>query len=466
MRFLQLFSYLFTIVFFLLSCEEEKKTISKPLSSYDLSDIQKKGELIILTENSSTSYFNYRGKIMGFEYEILKDFASSLNLKLKVKVVNDSKKFNQMLNEKKGDIIACNYTITKNRSNILSFSKPYLKEKLVLVQRKLKISPRDSSNVIFIRDLSQLNNQTIYVRKHSSYKKRIENLEEELGINIKVKELSGDPVTEDYIQAVSKGKIDFTISEENIAKIVSFDNLNLDIKTPISLPMSIAFALRQNNPVLLDSLNNWLSSYMKTKKYKSLVNKYYVKRNLVPPLETKKIKAGQLSIYDDLFKKSANTHGLDWLLVSSVAFQETRFEPNAIGLGGAYSIMQFMPNTGPSYGVYPDSPVNVQIDGGTKMIKTLLNRYKNIPSESDRIKFALAAYNAGFGHIDDAMKLAGKYDLDPYKWDDNVKVMFENLTKPEFYRDPATKCGAYRGHAVRYAEDVYERYINWKNEFK
>ncbi len=466
MRFLQLFSYLFTIVFFLLSCEEEKKTISKPLSSYDLSDIQKKGELIILTENSSTSYFNYRGKIMGFEYEILKDFASSLNLKLKVKVVNDSKKFNQMLNEKKGDIIACNYTITKNRSNILSFSKPYLKEKLVLVQRKLKISPRDSSNVIFIRDLSQLNNQTIYVRKHSSYKKRIENLEEELGINIKVKELSGDPVTEDYIQAVSKGKIDFTISEENIAKIVSFDNLNLDIKTPISLPMSIAFALRQNNPVLLDSLNNWLSSYMKTKKYKSLVNKYYVKRNLVPPLETKKIKAGQLSIYDDLFKKSANTHGVDWLLVSSVAFQETRFEPNAIGLGGAYSIMQFMPNTGPSYGVYPDSPVNVQIDGGTKMIKTLLNRYKNIPSESDRIKFALAAYNAGFGHIDDAMKLAGKYDLDPYKWDDNVKVMFENLTKPEFYRDPATKCGAYRGHAVRYAEDVYERYINWKNEFK
>ena len=466
MRFFHLFSYLFFVLFLLLSCKEEKKQINKPIPPYDLSDIQKKGELIILTENSSTSYFNYRGKTMGFEYEILKDFAASLNLKLKVKVVNDSKKFNQMLNEKKGDIIACNYTITKNRSNLLSFSKPYLKEKLVLVQRKLKISPKDSSNVIFIRDLSELNNQTIYVRMHSSYKKRIENLEEELGIDIKVKELSGDPVTEDYIQAVSQGKIDFTISEENIAKIVSFDNINLDINTPISLPMSIAFALRQNNPVLLDSLDNWLSSYMKTKKYKSLVNKYYVKRNLGPSLETKKITDGQLSIYDDLFKISANTHGVDWLLVSSVAFQETRFQPNAIGLGGAYSIMQFMPNTGPSYGVYPDSPVNVQIDGGTKMIKTLLNRYKNIPLESDRIKFALAAYNAGFGHIDDAMKLAGKYDLDPYKWDDNVKVMFENLTKPEFYRDPATKCGAYRGHAVRYAEDVYERYINWKNESK
>ena len=67
--------------------------------------IFKKGELIILTENSSTSYFNYRGKTMGFEYEILRDFAASLNLKLKVKVVNDSKKFDQMLNEKKGDII-------------------------------------------------------------------------------------------------------------------------------------------------------------------------------------------------------------------------------------------------------------------------------------------------------------------------------------------------------------------------
>ena len=66
------------------------------------------------------------------------------------------------------------------------------------------------------------------------------------------------------------------------------------------------------------------------------------------------------------------------------------------------------------------------------MIKTLLNRYKNIPLESDRVKFVLAAYNAGFGHLDDAMKLAGKYDLDPYKWDDNVKVMFENLTNQSF----------------------------------
>ena len=101
MRFLQLFSYLFFVSFLLLSCEEEKKKISKPIPPYDLSDIQKKGELIILTENSSTSYFNYRGKTMGFEYEILKDFAASLNLKLKVKVVNDSKKFDKMLNEKK-----------------------------------------------------------------------------------------------------------------------------------------------------------------------------------------------------------------------------------------------------------------------------------------------------------------------------------------------------------------------------
>ena len=103
--------------------------------------------------------------------------------------------------------------------------------------------------MIFIRFI-ELNNQTIYVRKHSSYKKRIDNLEEELGIDIKVKELSGDPVTEDYIQAVSQGKIDYTISEENIAKIVSFDNINLDIKTSISLPMSIAFASDKVEPLI------------------------------------------------------------------------------------------------------------------------------------------------------------------------------------------------------------------------
>jgi membrane-bound lytic murein transglycosylase F len=129
-------------------------------------------------------------------------------------------------------------------------------------------------------------------------------------------------------------------------------------------------------------------------------------------------------------------------------------------------MMQFMPISGPSYGVYPNSTPEVQINGGMKMLKELLDKYAKVPKREDQIKFALAAYNAGFCHIDDAMKLAGKNELNPYVWKDNVELMIRNLSKPIYYRDNTVQCGAYRGHATDYANTIYSQYMKWKEEIK
>ena len=453
--------YLFFILFVFVfsSCENNKVKVNKItiINPSDFEEIKNKGELIVLTENTSTSYFNYRGQQMGFEHDILSDFADSFNLKLKIIVVNNSKNFATYLRQGKGDIIACNYTITKSRKKLHSFSFPYLKERLVLVQRKNKNPP--------IRDIKKIHAQQIHLRAHSSYYQVLKAIEKKNNISFNLKELKGDIPTEDYIDLVAKGEINYTVSEDNIARLCALTHSNVDIKTYLSKPMPIAFGLRLEDTQFKDTLDCWLEDYVNSNRYNNLVSLYF--RVFDTSFINDKLKnINKISIYDSLFKVSGQKHQVDWILMSSIAYQETRFNPSAIGLGGSYSMMQFMPNTGPGYGVFEDSPVEVQIDGGTRMIKKLLNKYKNVLTEEDQIKFALAAYNAGYCHVNDAMKLAGKYDLNPYLWEDNVKKMMLNLSSNKYYTDPATRCGAYRGLAVKYADEVFNRYKKWKSQYK
>jgi len=171
---------------------------------------------------------------------------------------------------------------------------------------------------------------------------------------------------------------------------------------------------------------------------------------------------GALSPFDDLFKKAAQNYGWDWKMLAAVAYKESRFNPNASGFGGAYGMMQFMPNTGPGFGVYPDSSPEVQILGGARLLNRLFKRWGEIDDEQTRMKFALASYNAGLCHIEDAQRLARAAGLNPKKWDGNVELMVKKLDDPQFYRAEMVRCGAYRGQATNYVAKVLGIYERWK----
>jgi membrane-bound lytic murein transglycosylase F len=128
--------------------------------------------------------------------------------------------------------------------------------------------------------------------------------------------------------------------------------------------------------------------------------------------------------------------------------------------------MQFMPGTGPKYGVYPNSSVEVQINGGAKKLGKDYISWEMIPDRDQREKFTLATYNAGRSHIEDAQRLAEKHGMDPLRWDDNVEVMMLNLSKAEYYRDPVVKNGALRGaRTYHYVRKIYALYLEWKTIF-
>ena len=259
---------------------------------------------------------------------------------------------------------------------------------------------------------------------------------------------------------VANNQIDYTVAHENLARISKELHPNLNIKISLSFKQKIAFGLRNSSPQLKKKLDEFLTKYCSSEEFKELKKRYFDYLTEIPN-EVILIKRGQLSPFDAIFKKEAAKYGWDWRFLAAVAFKESRFNPNARGFGGAYGLMQFMPNTGPKYGVLPGSSPETQIAGGMKLINKIYTSWTDIPDKDQRLKFTLASYNAGKGHIDDAQRLAAEYGLNPKIWDGNVAVMVQKLAVPEYYRSPIVRCGAYRGHAFSYVNSVFAKYKQW-----
>ena len=125
-------------------------------------------------------------------------------------------------------------------------------------------------------------------------------------------------------------------------------------------------------------------------------------------------------------------------------------------------MMQFMPNTGPHYGVFPNTPPGEQIMGGAKKLMADEKFWKDVPDPLQRKKFALASYNAGRGHVQDAVRLAKKHGVNHLKWDESVESMLLNLSKQEYYQDEVVRNGMLRGTTTfKYVRSVTERYMEW-----
>lgn len=463
------------VFLFTASCgtkQEDAREVPLSTNENDLPGILQRGKLRILAENSSTSYFIYKGKRMGFEYELLREFAEDLGVELEVITVHDLDNINDKLNNGEGDIIACNYTVTRNRQDEITFSRPFFQTHQVLVQRKqdtVKMSDPESRKRYHIDDPLQLARKKVDVWKKSSYYNRLINLQDEIGDTIYVRTTQGNQSTEELIEMVADGTIDYTVAERNIAQINErfFDNLDADLA--ISFRQNVAFGLRKDAPLLKKRLDAWLGKFMQREAFSYIKRKYFDLNQQITSFRegTYSSKRGALSPFDAIIKAEAERHNFDWRLLAAIIYHESKFNPQARSFGGAYGLMQFMPGTGPKFGVYPESPPEVQIRGGMKYISRIRTMWSEISDPEERNRFVLASYNAGAGHIKDAQNLARKHGLNPYKWEDNVEKMVMNLGKREYYTDPIVKTGALRGTITyRYVRGIMSRYENYKTMFR
>ena len=418
----------------------------------DWAQIKASGKLTVLTENTTLSFFEFKGKRRGFEYEILDTFCKANDLKLEVKVVSKIRDFVRLLRKGEGDVVAANLPIALRQEKYYQYSLPYYQTYQVLVQRK-----SDS----IISEPAYLAGQTVYIRQNSSYEKRLLALQEEIGAAIDIRYQKNLPLAEDLIEEVVNGRISYTLAHENQARVAKDMHPNLDIATRMSFEQRIAFALRPKSKVLKQKLDAFLQVYLASEAF-TLLKKRYFDYITSTPTEFFLTPKGAISPFDAYFKKAAQKYHWDWKVLAAIAYKESRFNPNARGFGGAYGMMQFMPNTGPQFGVLPDSSPETQINGGMRYLNAVFKRWSGIADEQIRLQFTLASYNAGMCHIEDAQRLAKAAGLNPNVWDGNVALMVKKLDDPTFYRSELVRCGAYRGAATSYVAKVMSIYSRWK----
>ncbi len=477
MRRIVLYVILCAFVFVACHSTKQRETYSKEEKEvvFDLTDIQKRGKLIVVTDYNSTNYFIYKGKPMGYQLEMLNEFCNHLGLKLEVVVSNDVEKNIEDLKAGKVDLIAQNLTVTRTRSKFIQFTEPHTYTRQVLVQRTRDKEDADSKDKKskdqyhfnkIIRNQLELGGKTIYVQKGSSYVERLSNLADEIGDSINIVEIP-DYGTEQLIALVSEGEISYTICDEIQAKVNKNYYDNIDIETPVSFPQKIAWAIRKTSPDLLQVINNWMSPFTKSKKYQAIYNKYFLNRRSTHIVNAgyNSIKGGTFSKYDDIIKRESKIIHWDWRLVAALIYQESRFTPDIKSWAGAKGLMQLMPETAKLFGVKNVYSPEENIHGGIQLIQWLDGKLANrVEDPEERMKFILASYNVGLGHVLDAMRLAEKNGKNPKIWTNNVDYYLLNKSKPAYFNDPVVEFGYCRGEEpYLYVNEILERYEHYKN---
>lgn len=443
--------------------------VQKPVER-DLDSILHQKKLRVLIENNPGSYFIYRGKKMGYEYEILNRFADHIDVELELIMIEDLDEMIPCLKSGEADILACNLTVTSNRAEDIAFSEPHLSTRQVLVQRKpdgwrsMTYQQREDS---LIREAVDLGGKTVHVWENSSFFLRLQNLSEEIGDEINIIPTAGNLNTQELIRQVAEKETEFTIADENIARINLHFYNNIDVNTPISMSQNIAFGVRKEAVELQAALDEWLKKMEGTPVFKQIHYKYFEKQSYANESASQFSSVGgdRISSYDNLIKSEADRLGLDWLFITALIYQESKFIHDKESFAGAYGIMQFMPETAENYGVTEESTPEEHIVAGIrKLHKNYKELLEEIKDSTQALKFTLAMYNGGRGHLEDARRLTEKYDHDPNVWDGNVENFILRLSKKVYYKDPIVKYGYMRGsETYRYVREVFDRYTNYKS---
>ncbi len=456
------------IVLASVSCKSKTGPTPSGQTVKDLPEILEQGKLTAITDFNSTNYFIYRGQPMGYQYEMLQDLADHLDIRLEVVVSNDLQETFNCLRMGDCDLIALNLTVTGERKKQFAFTLPHSQTRQVLVQRKPegweKMRERQIEEGL-IRNQLDLGGKKVYVPQKSAYYVRLMNLSDEIGDSIEIIDVPEDAET--LIMLVADGQIDYTVADENVALVNQTYYPNLDVQTAVSFPQNLAWGVNSNARELLKEINDWLIDYRKSVRYAVIYNKYFKNSRSAGIVKSDlfSLSTGKISVYDDYIKEYSEAIGWDWRLLASLIYQESRFDPMARSWAGAFGLMQLMPTTARRFGVTSNSSPTDQIRAGTQFIQWLNERFEDaVPDPQERIKFILAAYNVGPGHIFDAITLARKNGMDPAVWNDNVELYLLKKSDPKYYRDPDVKYGYARGRETyNYVLQVFERYEDYKN---
>lgn len=428
-----------------------------PRRTDDLSGIKQSGVLRVLTRNNAGSYFIWRGRPLGFEYELIGKFAAEHGLSLEMIVAQGRDQLLPALVRGEGDVVAAGLVPTPERLAAgAAFTRPY-KESYEQV-----ITRADDGALIGPADLE---GRTVHLRRSSPVWRIVEALRSE-GLDVRLEAAPEELESEEIIARVANGNYDVTVADAYSVKVAL--TWRDDVRAAFALhgPVPVAWAVREENPDLLQALNAFIDREYKQLFYNIIHARYFENSRRIRAHVAQRVDIphtnNSLSPYDELVRKAAEKHGFDWPLIVAMMYRESRFDPDVVSWAGARGLMQVLPTTAERFGISdPDSPEG-SILAGVRMLGWLYQQMESDLPVQDRTWFSLAAYNAGLGHLLDARRLARDRGLDPDRWFDNVEKAMLMLARPEYYRD--ARHGYVRGiEPVTYVRDIRELYNAYRS---
>ena len=432
------------------SCRHQATSVSG-LSTGTLPDT-----LRVATLYGPSSYFVFRDEKMGYDYHLVNRLGRDKGMVIDLTVAYSLSSMMEMLDYGLVDLIAYEVPVTAEYQTIAIACGPENSTKQVLVQPK-------GHNII--TDVTELSGKDVYVEKDSRYQFRLQNLNEEIGGGINIHPIDRDTISgEDLIKMVSSGDIPLTVVDSDVAQLNQTYYRNLDITLPVSFPQRTRWAVSKTNSWLADTINAWIHEAEPRKASEALFRRYFElskqagRRTFKLDLST-----GHISEYDKLFRQYADSIGWDWRILAMQGYVESRFDTTAVSWAGARGIMQIMPPTARANGLDVSLITNPEANLATA-VKILSHDEKvlrnYVADDKERLKFTLAAYNSGLGHVFDAISIARNTGKDPQTWDGNVADALLLKSEPDIYNNKdICKHGYFRGRqTTEYVTSILQLY--------
>lgn len=404
---------------------------------------------VVLLNAPSTYYIGVDGP-KGFEYDLLMAYAAHLGVELNIISANTTKEAIEFSKDPSIHITSASLAKTSERMKTFNFGPSYFEvREQVICYRGMIGSGK------FPRDVEDLEGLKIIVGEDTSYSETIKSLQDD-GFDINAT-FSSQYSTEELLEQVADHTIDCTIADSNIY------SLNLRYFTDIALAFTIsgreqlAWVLKEGSSALETDMYSWMNSYNQTGEMTALKDHYYSYVLFFDYYDTimfnKRIKS-RLPKYKKLFKEAGKKHDIPWHVLAAQSYQESHWNPRAKSYTGVRGLMMLTLSTAKQVGVKNRLNAKQSVFGGAKHLKKMI---KNVPKEvegENRLKFALAAYNIGMGHVRDARVLAKKIGLNQNIWSD-LKIVLPLLSQKRYYR--SLKYGYARGREpVKYVGSIYD----------
>ncbi len=433
----------------LLSCSDENAfpTQKKPKEANDPKIIR------FVTINSPNTYFvNENENLAGLEYELATRFVKSLgpDYQFKFIVVDSFSKIIPTLLSNKADIAAADISVSTERKNIVDYSESYHE-----VQQYLAFN-RDHNKRP--KNLAALDGHIIAVPAGTSFAERIRKLSKQHpGL---VWDEIENTSSEQMLESLANEEIDYTIADSHLLAVMQYYYPSINTAFTVGEPEKIAWAMaRGRNPDLLKQVNAYFKHIKQDGTLRSLLDRYHGNTKRLKTIDVKAFLMRTRTLlpkYTRLFKEAQDITDVDWRLIAAISYQESHWDTFSTSPTNVRGLMMLTEQTSDMMNVQDRLDPKQSIPAGAKFFLWMKDRFPERIPEPDRTYFALAAYNNGVGHIEDARVIAQRLGLNPDSWAD-VKTTLLKLNDPQYYLNAKhgyCSCGA----PIIYTESIRSYY--------